>query len=464
MTYTKGLVRDRLADLILSIDYEGLPAEVIKETKRFILDTLGCAYGGFTGEPSRIVRKTVHGMGGCSESTLIGEGHQTSCPLATLANGTMIRYLDNNDYYHGRDPSHPSGNLAAALAVAEREKLRGHDVISAMVVAYEVQIRLCDCAGTPNIWERGWHHATNMQFASAALASRLLRLDRRATADALSIAGSHNNTLAQSQRGNIPMMKASAEATIAKGGVEAALLAMNGLTGPEEVFEGQLGWARAVAGEVDFEALTKPVKGHYRIMDACMKPYAAEMMTQAPIQGAIDVIRENRLNVSQIERVEARFHAYALKKPSWDPKKLDPRDRETADHSFPYCIAIAMLEGDCGPDQFASDKLFSPAVRDLMERIELVSDDELTALWPSSSGAAIAVTTHSGQQFEKIYRYPPGHPKNRLSDQQVEHKFRRLSRGLLTDRHADRVIDAVWHLDECKNLSDFMGKLTIEDY
>jgi 2-methylcitrate dehydratase len=461
VSYSQGFVRDKLADLILSIRYEDLPPDVIGETKRLILDTLACAFGGFSEGPSKIVRKTVRELGGSSESTVIGEGSRTSCALATLANGTMIRYLDHNDYYSGRDPSHPSGNLAAALAVAERQRLGGADVILGMVIAYEVQIRLCDYAGTPNIWERGWHHATNMQFSSAALASRLLRLDRRATANALAIAGSHNNTLAQSQRGNIPMMKASAEATIAKGGVEAALLAMNGLTGPEEVFEGHLGWARAVAGEVDFGALTKPMAGHYRIMDACMKPYAAEMMTQAPIQAAIDLVREKNLDVSQIDKVVARFHAYALNKPSWDPKKLDPSDRETADHSFPYCIAVAMLEGDCGPEQFGQDKLFSPVVRDLMKRIELVADPELTALWPNSSGAAIVVTFRSGLRFEKVCKYPPGHPKNRLSDQQVESKFRRLSRGLLTDRQADRVIEGVWHLDECNNLADFMAELTI---
>lgn len=461
MSHSQDFVRNKLADLILSIRYEDLPPSVIRETKRLILDTLACAYGGFSWEPSRIVRKTVRELGGSAESTVIGEGTRTSCALATLANGTMIRYLDNNDYYFGRDPSHPSGNLAAALAVAEREKLGGPDVILGMVIAYEIQIRLCDYAGAPNIWERGWHHATNMQFSSAALASRLLRLDHKATANALAIAGSHNNTLAQSQRGNIPMMKASAEATIAKGGVEAALLAMNGLTGPEEVFEGHLGWARVVAGEVDFTALTQPMAGHYRILDACMKPYAAEMMTQAPIQAAIDVVRENNLDVSEIEKVVARFHAYALNKPSWDPKKLDPRDRETADHSFPYCIAVAMLEGDCGPEQFTPDKLFSPVVRDLMERIELVADPEMTALWPSSSGAAIVVISRSGLRFEKVCKYPPGHPKNRLTDEQVENKFRRLSQGLLIDSQADRVIEAVWHIDECSKLRDFMAGLII---
>lgn len=455
-----SFVRDKLADLVLSIEYDKLPSYVIKETKRLILDTLACAFGGFSGEPSKIVRKTVRNLGGCLESTVIGEGSRTSCTLATLANGAMIRYLDNNDYYIGRDPSHPSGNLAPALALAERQGLGGADVILGMVVAYEVQVRFCDYAGSPNIWERGWHHGTNMQFSSAALASRLLGLDRSAMANAIAIAGSHNNTLAQSQRGNIPMMKASAEATIAKGGVEAALLAANGLTGPEEVFEGGIGWAHAVAGEVDFGALTKPIDKHYRIMDACMKPYAAEAMTQGPIQAALDVVAENDIDIATVEKIEVGFPEYALKKPSWDPKKLDPKDRETADHSFPYCVAVAMLDGTCGPEQFSSEKLLSPRVRGLMSKTELVPKPELTALWPVSGGSVV-VYTSSGQQFEKTHKYPPGHPKNRLSDEIVENKFRRLSCGLLTERQIERTIDAVGHFDECQDLAEFMEGLTI---
>lgn len=456
-----SFIRDQLSELILSIQYENLPHEVIKEAKRLILDTLGCAIGGFVSEPSKIVRKTVHSMGGRPESTVIGEGSHTSCTLATLANGTMMRYLDNNDYYFSRDPSHTSGNLAAALALAEREGLKGADVILGMVVAYEVQLRLADYAGHPNIWERGWHHCTNMAFASAALASRLLRLNATATANAIAIAGSHNNTLAQSQRGNIPMMKASAEAFTAKGGVEASLLAMNGLTGPEEVFEGGVGWAHAVAGEVDFEGLTQPIKGHYRIMDTCMKPYATEMMTQAPVYAAIELVKQNKIDLSQIEKIQARFHDYAFKKPSWDPKKLDPRDRETADHSFPYCIAVAMLDGECGPDQFTPEKLFHPVVRDLMARTELVVDPKLTALLPYTFASAIVITTRSGERFEKFCKYPPGHPKNRLSDKQVEAKFHRLCRGFLTDQQVERVKEIIWRFDECDSVTDFMAELTI---
>ena len=234
-------VRDRLAQIVRSITYDDLGPDTINEAKRLIIDTLACAFGGYASPPSKIVRETVRELGGTAEATIIGSGNRTSCTLATLGNGTMMRYLDNNDYYIGRDPSHTSGNLAPALAVAERQGATGKDLLLSFVVAYEVQIRLCDFAGLPNIWERGWHHATNMQFASAALSARLLNLDETQTANAIAIAASHNNTLAQSQRGNIPMMKASAEATIAKGGVEAALLAKNGLTGPDEIFEGTPG-------------------------------------------------------------------------------------------------------------------------------------------------------------------------------------------------------------------------------
>ncbi len=455
-------IRDGVARLAHSIHYKDLPPAAIREAKRLIIDTLACAYGGFASPPSKIVRATVDELGGTPESTIIGTGQKTSCAMATLANGTMMRYLDNNDYYIGRDPSHTSGNLAPALAMAERQHASGQDLILAFVVAYEIQIRLCDFAGLPNIWERGWHHATNMQFATAALASRLLKLDEKQTANALAIAGSHNNTLAQSQRGNIPMMKASAEATIAKGGVEAALLAKNGLTGPDEIFEGHLGWARCVAGEVDFDKLLRPFdRKHPRILDTCMKPYAAEAMTMAPIQASIDVIQDNNIDTAQIKSVVIRFPHYALNKPSWDPKKFNPQNRETADHSFMYCTAVAMLDGACGPEQFTSQKLASREVRNLMEATKLITDPELTKLWPYSAAGAAEVTLKSGKKFESVCKYPPGHPRNRCPDAVVEGKFERLSRTLLTDAQRRNILDAIWTIDKCQDVSEFMKLLTV---
>lgn len=455
-----SFVRDQLADLIVSINYESLPPEVIREAKRLILDTLGCAFGGFAAEPSKIVRKTVRSLGGNPEATIIGEGRKTSCALATLANGTMIRYLDNNDYFGGkRQPAHPSGNLATALAIAERQGLGGKAVILGMVVNYEVHCRLCDCAGNPDIWHRGWHPGTITELSAAAVASKVLNLDSKATANALSISGSHNNTLAQAQHGNIPMMKASAEATIAKGGVEAALLAMNGMTGPEEFFEGKYGWANVIAGGVDFAFLTAPVS-YYRILDAAMKPHAVDATQQAPISAAIELRKKYKLDASQIASIEIGLPDAVLKKPSWDAKKLDPKNRETADHSIPYGVSAAILDGAVGPEQFTAEKIGSPQIRELMSKVTLVEKPELTANWPVHGGS-VAITTKSGETYEKIVAYPPGNPKNRLTDAQIQEKFYRLAHHVLDDRSIGRIVDSVSQFEKITDLSEFMQELVI---
>ena len=463
MPQDQSFLRDAFAELIATIHVEDLPPAVLHEAKRLIIDTMACAMGGITGNPSKIVMRVAHRLGGAPQATVIGDGGRTTVALATLVNGTMLRYLDNNDYYFHRDPSHASGNLAPVLAVAEYLGLGGRDVLLGLVVAYEVQLRLVDHAGLPNLWERGWHHATNMAFSSAAATAKLMGLDTAATANAMAIAGSHNNTLTQSQRGNIPMMKATAEAYIAKGGVEAALLAAEGLTGPEEIFEGTFGWIPIIAGEADSAALVAPMAGHYKIMDTCMKPYAAEMMTQSSIQAAIDVIADNHIEPDSIQNVRARFHDYAFKKPSWDPKKLTPKDRETADHSFPYCIAVAMLDGACGPAQFTEARLTDPRVHALMEKTELVSDPELTALLPETFATAIEVTLKTGEHYESLCRYPPGHPLNRLSDTQVEEKFHRLAADLLTEAQISETIERIWDLENEKDLGHFMAHFVVQD-
>jgi 2-methylcitrate dehydratase len=147
----------------------------------------------------------------------------------------------------------------------------------------------------------------------------------------------------------------------------------------------------------------------------------------------VELRRENPAAIGSINAVEARFHEYAFKKPSWDPKKLIPKDRETADHSFPYMIAVALLEGDCSERQFRDELLFSPLVKDLMGRIRLATDPELTALWPTSSGVAIRLEPLSGETLERVCWYPPGHPRNPESDSMLETKFRRLAESVLSD-------------------------------
>lgn len=448
-------VKDRLAALVHSVRYQDLPPEAVQFAKRVILDTLACATGSMRSEPAAIVRNVSVQLGGNPEATLIGGG-KTSCVLATLFNGTLMRYLDNNDYYFGLDSGHPSGNLAPALAVAEKAGRSGADLIAALVAAYELQIRFCDFVGAPGISARGWHTGTHAQFSSAALAGRLLSDDPAVTAHALAIAGSHNNTLAQAQRGHIPLMKATAEATIAKGGVEAALLAAAGLTGPDEIFEGVAGWSNMVAGAMDFEALTAPLGERYRILDTCLKPYAAVAGAMAPIRAAIDLATQEKLQSAEIASVTIKLHAHAVKKAT-DPKKNYPRDKETADHSYHYCIAAALLDAACGPAQFEDVRIAAQDIRELIGVTTLEADAELTALWPASSGGGVVVKLRDGRELERMYRYPPGHPKNQMTDADVERKLFELSDGVLTNGRAQQIIEAVGGLERCASIGKVLA-------
>ena len=453
-------IRDDLADILLGIDYDDLPDDVLKFTKRVILDTLACAMGGYDGPPTKIVRGYVDRYQASGEATILGDGRKTNRVLATFANGTALRYLDHNDYCYRRDPSHASGNVAAALAVAEAEGLSGREVILGTVVGYEMQLRLNHHCGST--WNRGWASATNLAMSGASLTSKLMGLDATQCANAIAIAGSHNNTLTESKHGNIPMLKATSEPYICKSGVEAAMMAADGLTGPEQIYEGRWGWIPVIAGDADTDAFRAPMDGHYMITETCLKPYAAEMMTQSSIQAAIDVVTKHDFDPREAEHIEARYHDFALKKPSWDPKKFNPQDRETADHSFPYCIAVSLLDRACGAEQFTDAKLKDPDVRTVMSRIELTVDDSLTALLPEKFGTAIKVTMPDGSVYEEICETPPGHPENPMSDDEIEAKFRRLSNHLMTDEQMDRAIAACWAIDSFEDLGEFAQLFTFD--
>ena len=458
----KPAVLQALAALVHSVRFEDLPVEVVAAAKERVLDTLGCAFGAHASDVAEAVRRMAADCGGAPQATLIGTGKKTSAPLATLVNGTLLRYLDSNDYYFSRDPAHPSGNLAVALAVGEREHRSGRDLIAALVAAYEVQLRLCDVAGEPSLWRRGWHHSTNAQFSSAAIASRLLGDDPTHTAYAMAIAGSHQNTLAQLQSGAISMIKGTAEAWVAKAGVEAALLAHHGVTGPLTLIEGTAGWATSVAGAVDVGALTAPLDGRYRLLDTSVKAYPAVATAGAPIRAAIALHREGLPPLSQIERVIVRLPAFALGTPSAHVGRRYPAQIESAQHSFYYCAVIALLEGACGKEQFAAAKVFAPEVRDLLAKAELREDAEFTALWPQSAGGAVEVHLRDGSMRSHRCPYPPGHPRLPLTEEERSAKFHDYADPVLTPAGARVLRKAVLDLDACTDLTEFTPLLVAD--
>ncbi|MDB5806207.1 MAG: hypothetical protein JWN73_3529 [Betaproteobacteria bacterium] len=445
----------KLAQVAHAVRFEDLPAAVVERAKLHILDTLGCAYGAFNSEVAHAVRKMAADCGGSAQATLIGGGERTSAPLAALVNGSLLRFLDGNDYYFSRDPAHPSGNLAAILAVSEREGRSGRDLVAALVAAYEVQLRLCDFAGTPSLWKRGWHHATNAQFSTAAAASILFGNSVAQTAHAMAIAGSHQNTLAQLQSGSISMIKATAEAWVAKGGIEAALLARHGVTGPMTLLEGHAGFAAIVAGEVDFTGLTAPLEGRYRLTETSIKPYPVVATAVAPVHAAIELHRAGLPPIAEIEKLVVRLPRFALNTPSADAGRRFPANIESAQHSFYFCAAIALLEGACGEAQFVASKYTDATVRQLLEKVELAEDPAFNELWPQSAGGGIELRMMGGAVHAHACPYPPGHPRNPLSEKELAAKFYEYTEPVLSRTGAETLFGAVMRIEEYADLRQF---------
>lgn len=454
MTATpESSVLEILARRVHEVHYDDLPGQVVERTKALVLDTLGCAFGGLNSDVGQAVLRMAAACGGAPQATLIGAGGKTSSALAALVNGTLLRFLDSNDYYFARDPAHPSGNLAVALAVAEREHRSGRDLLAALATAYEIHLRLCDFAGEPSLWKRGWHHGTNAQFSSAALAARLSWDDPVRTAHAMAIAGSHQNTLAQLQSGAVSMIKATAEAWVAKAGVEAALLAGQNVTGPLLLMEGAAGWANSVAGQVEFDGLTAPFSDRYRLLDVSIKPYPAVATAMAPIRAAIELHRRDALRIEDIERLIVRLPGFALGTPSAHPGRRYPEHIETAQHSFYYCVAVALLDGACGDPQFMPDRLQSPALRELLAKIELIEDPALNARWPATAGGGVEVHLRGGTTWRHDCPYPPGHPSMPLDAAELAAKFHAYADPVLTPNRAQALREAVSNLERCPDIA-----------
>src|SRR5438477_20736 len=236
---------EQLADYSTSLRFDDLPAAVVHETKRRFIDSFATAVGAMDADAFAIARRCALRTGGERPATLLGGG-QASVEWATFVNGLLIRYLDYNDTYLSLEPAHPSDNLAPVLAVGEIAGADGPALITAAVLAYEIQCRHCDAA---SLRKHGVDHVTYGALSSCLAACHLLKMNTTRTAHALGLAGVANVALRQTRAGEMSMWKGCAFANAARNGVFAALLAADGLTGPAPIFEGELGLEKLIIRE-----------------------------------------------------------------------------------------------------------------------------------------------------------------------------------------------------------------------
>jgi 2-methylcitrate dehydratase len=443
------------------LTFDDLSAEALHEARRYLLDSLGCALGGYLQHDVKIALEVIGEMAGAGPATVIGTGAKLDPVSASLLNALMVRVMDYNDIYWKQDPSHPSDIIPAALACGEKTARNGRDLVVGIVLGHEFEQRLCEAA-FPGIRERGWHHATLTAFAAPIVAGRMLGLDWERIQHAIGISASRHATLGAVTAGKLTMMKNTVDPMATQSGVLAALLAEKGYTGPEHVIDGKEGLVHCYGPEWKLEVLTEGLGESWRITQCGMKAYPTEALTHAPISCVLDLVREHDLKPDDVKKVRIRSLARAADILA-DPSKYDPRTKETADHSLPYVIAAAVAERQVTPLQFTQEKIMDPTIRAQLDKVEVVADPEIEALFPELQRVIVAIETAGGREHTRQVDYPKGDPRNPLTDREIEEKFDSLAEPVLDGDALKRVKEAVWSLEKLDSIPSLMDLLKAED-
>ncbi len=445
----------RIANYATGLTFEKLTPEAVHETKRRFIDSFATAVGAMPAEAYAIARKCASRVSGNPGASVLGGG--TSSPeWACFVNGLLIRYLDFNDTYLSLEPAHPSDNLAAVLAVGEAVGAHGKDLITAAVLAYEIQCRFCDAA---SLRKHGVDHVTYGAISSATAAAKLFKLDATRTTHAIGIAGVCNTALRQTRSGELSMWKGCAFANAARNGVFAATLAGDGLTGPAPIFEGDLGFFNLVARTAFTPAPFggEPENGDgYMINKTYIKFWPAEYHSQSAIDAALQLRAELNGDVSAVSTIdihtfEASYNIIGKYKEAWAP-----RTRETADHSLPYCTAAALYDGDVYLETFDEPHFTDPARVAFTAKVKVHHDTTLDPRYPAGIPNRIVLTLADGRTLAKEVSFPRGHAGNPMTDAEVEAKFRRAVEPRYGKPRADAILARCWDFENLTSVTDLI--------
>ena len=443
---------EHLSDYTYRLSYADLPPEAIHQVKRTLIDTLGCAAGAFDGEPAVIAKRVASRITGEPSARILGSSQRTSTDFAAFANTVLVRYLDCNDTYAARGTGHPSDMIPAVLAVADGFAADGRAVITAIAAAYEAFCRLAD-----KIPLKGWDQGMFAAVGAACGAAKILGLDQAATGHAISIAITSGVPLGVTRIGELSMWKGCATAAAIRTGVFAAELAAEGMTGPGHPFEGRDGLWQHLAIEAPKWERFGGGGESFSITGTSFKAYPSVVHTQGPIGLVLELRQE--VGAAQIESVRVATYGEAVRRTAAEAEKWDPRTRETADHSTPYLVAAALLDGGVTPATFAPSRIQDPALRPLMKKLTVVEEPEFTRRYPADACTRVEVTTTDGRRVVAETSHPKGHRRNPLTDAEVELKFRGLASGALGTKGGDRLLAEVWNLEKATTLDGLFESL-----
>lgn len=450
---------EQLGAYAAHLRYEDLPQPVINTAKRVIIDSVGCALGGYGSAPEKIARDLAAMSSSKQPATLMVSGIQTSPDLATFANGVMIRFLDYNDGYTSTGESgHPSDSIAAVLTAAEINHRTGKDMITATVLAYEVFCRVCDAVDLKPL---GYDHVTVGGMASTAAAGWLFGLRGSQYEHCLQLGIAPNNALYQTRIGNVSMWKGCAYANASRNAMFAAMLAARGMTGPSPIFEGVGGYFKAVARKTFTLDTLGGVNGApFKIMECLIKRFPLGQYSQTVVEAALQM-RDKVSSVEDIAEIQIETVTTACILMADAPEKWEPPNRETADHSMPYTVAVALIHGDVQEEHFDDAHVFDPAIRALTRKIRIKPSAEADQHMPHAMRCYFKLVTRSGAVFSTVVDHHKGHWKNPMDDADIERKFRTLARKVLPEGQTNCLLERLWRLEDVADASE-IPRLTLK--
>ncbi|MGH2966365.1 MAG: MmgE/PrpD family protein [Solirubrobacterales bacterium] len=435
---------EELARFVCRSRWEQISEPAREQLKLRVLDSLAVALGALDGEPVAMVREQVQEFGGAPLTTLIGAG-RSAPDRAALYNGALVRYLDFNDSYLAPgETCHPSDNLAPVLAAAEYAHADGRTLLTAVAVAYQVQCRLSDVAP---VRAKGFDHTTQGAYAVAAGVARALGLDEQHTANAIAIAGTSLNALRVTRTGELSHWKGLAYPATAFAATHAAFLAMRGVTGPREVFEGNKGFIEAIAGPFEIDWSHEDLESVRRTI---LKRYNAEIHSQSAIEALLELRAEHTLTGPEVEGIELETFqvAFDIIGGGEEGDKHRVGSKEEADHSLPYLLAVALLDGQVLPEQYMPARILADDVQDLMRRVEVRPDLEFSRHFPERHSARLRLHLRDGRVLEGERHDYEGFHTRPMGWDAVEAKFEQLAACHIESGPRAEIANAVRRLDE----------------
>jgi 2-methylcitrate dehydratase PrpD len=443
-----------LATYCHNLQFRQLSEEVIDRVKYFFLDFIGVACRGSQEDSSQSMYRFIREMGHCRQGgVIIGTKERASYLYSALGNGTSSHAIEMDDV-NNESSLHPGVVVfPAALAMSERIGGSGKKFIEAVVLGYEVMIRLGRALGAQNSYKRGFHPTgTCGSFGASASVSKIIGLKQEGLTSALGIAGSQAagsmEYLAQGA-----WTKRFHAGWAALSGIVAAQLAQKGFRGPTSIIEGRDGFLHSYSDGADASKVLEGLGSQYEILRTSIKPHACCRYMQPPIDAILKIAKENDLSPEKVEKVRVgilRAGAHLIAEPL--EGKYTPQSIVDAQFSMPFGAAVAVLYRKAGLEEFHLSKIRSEEVKGMMRRVECVVDPDLERNFPRQWSATAEILTKDGMKYFTKVEYCKGDPENPLSWDELIEKFYDLSGRFMTKDRRLKIVDQVRRLETIRDL------------